>query len=349
MQRQAPKLPPFEDIRDLLAKLPPPDEASADLARRRDADLTKPPGSLGRLEEIAVWLAAWQGRYPPRIDRPVVAVFAGNHGVAGRGVSAYPAEVTRQMVANFQSGGAAINQLCRASGAVLKVFELALEMPTGDIAEEDALDEASCAATIAYGMEAVAGEADLLGIGEMGIGNTTVAAALAFALFGGRVEDWVGRGTGVDDSGLKRKHDAVSRAVGRLKREHGDAPEPLTVLRSVGGRELAAMVGAILAARFSRVPVLIDGYVASAAAAVVHALDPAALDHCMFAHRSAEQAHGRLLAAMGKTALFDFGMRLGEGSGAALAIGVARAAVEVHTGMSSFSEAGVSSRDEEPE
>jgi nicotinate-nucleotide--dimethylbenzimidazole phosphoribosyltransferase len=343
------KRPPFEDIRDLLTNLPAPDEASADLARRRDADLTKPPGSLGRLEEIAVWLAAWQGRYPPRIDRPVVAVFAGNHGVAGRGVSAYPAEVTRQMVANFQSGGAAINQLCRASGAGLKVFELALEMPTGDIAEEDALDEAGCAATIAYGMEAVAGEADLLGIGEMGIGNTTVAAALAFALFGGDVEDWVGRGTGVDDSGLKRKHDAVFQAVSRLKREHGEAAEPLTVLRSVGGRELAAMVGAILAARYSRVPVLIDGYVASAAAAVVHALDPGALDHCMFAHRSSEQAHGRLLAAMGKTPLFDFGMRLGEGSGAALAIGIVRAAVEVHTGMSSFSEAGVSKKDEKPE
>ena len=347
--QQMPQRPPLEDIRDLLAKLPAPDEASADLARQRDADLTKPPGSLGRLEEIAVWLATWQGRYPPRMDRPVVAIFAGNHGVAGRGVSAYPAEVTRQMVANFQSGGAAINQLCRANGAVLKVFELALELPTGDITVEDALDEASCAATIAYGMEAVAEGADLLGIGEMGIGNTTVAAAIAHALFGGQVEDWVGRGTGVDDVGLERKRDAVSGAVDRLKRDHGEATEPLTVQQRVGGRELAAMVGAILAARFSQVPVVVDGYVATAAAAVIHALDPAALDHCMFAHRSAEQAHGRLLDAMDKAPLFDFGMRLGEGSGAALAIGIAKAAVEVHTGMSSFSEAGVSTKDEAPE
>lgn len=345
MQQPA-KRAPFDDIRDLLGRLPAADEPSADLARRRDADLTKPPGSLGRLEEIAIWLAAWQGRYPPRIERPVVAVFAGNHGVASRGVSAYPAEVTRQMVANFRSGGAAINQLCRASSAALKVFELALDVPTGDIAEQDALDEPACAATIAYGMEAVAEQADLLGIGEMGIGNTTVAAALSHALFGGSAEDWVGHGTGVDEAGMKRKCEAVSRAVGRLRREHGRAPEPLTVLRSLGGRELAAMVGAILAARFARVPVFVDGYVASAAAAVVHALNPAALDHCMFAHRSAEQAHGRLLAAMGKKPLFDFGMRLGEGSGAALAIGVARAAVEVHTGMSSFSEAGVSNKDD---
>ena len=330
----------------MLAEMPGPDQACADLARRRDADLTKPPGSLGRLEEIAIWLAAWQGRYPPRLDRPVVAVFAGNHGVAGRGVSAYPAEVTRQMVANFQAGGAAINQLCRHNGAVLKVFELALEMPTGDIAEKDALDESTCKATIAYGMEAVAEEADLIGLGEMGIGNTTVAAALAHALFGGEVDDWIGRGTGIDDAGLGRKRDAVLRATARLKREHGPDPAPLTVLRSVGGREVAAMVGAILAARFGRIPVIVDGYVATAAAAIVHALDPAALDHCMFAHRSAEQAHGRLLEAMGKTALFDFGMRLGEASGAALAIGIAKAALAVHTGMSTFSEAGVSNKNE---
>lgn len=336
---------PFDDIRDLIARMPAGDETAADAARARQAELTKPPGSLGRLEEIAVWLAEWQGRHPPRVDHPVVAVFAGNHGLAARGVSAYPPEVTAQMVENFRQGGAAINQLCQASGAALKVFELALELPTGDITREDALDEEGCAATIAFGMEAVAEGADLLAIGEMGIGNTAVAAAVCLSLFGGSAEDWVGRGTGVDDEGLARKRAAVSEAVARMKNQHGEKPDPLTVLASVGGREIAAMAGAIVSARFSKVPVLVDGFVASAAAGVLHALDRSALDHCLFAHRSAEQAHGRLLETLGKTPLFDLAMRLGEGSGAALAIGIVKAAALAHSGMSTFAEAGVSGKD----
>lgn len=340
-----PDIRPFDDIRDLLTKMPQADEDSARAAAEREIDLTKPAGSLGRLEEISAWLSAWQGRHPPRVDKPLVTVFAGNHGVTAKGVSAFPAEVTHQMVANFQAGGAAINQLCKTFGASLKVFELALEMPTGDITEEDALDEATCAGTVAYGMEAVAEGADLLAIGEMGIGNTAIAAALAHGLFGGTAEDWVGRGTGVDDEGLKRKRDAVAAAVARMKREHGENPDPLTVLASVGGREFAAMVGAILAARFARIPVIVDGYVATAAAAVLYALDPATLDHCLFAHRSAEQAHIRLLEMMGKEPLLDLNMRLGEASGAALAIGIVRAAADVHAGMSTFSEAGVSNKD----
>lgn len=337
---------PFDDIRDLVARMPGPDTEAGAAAAARQQELTKPAGSLGRLEEIAVWLATWQGRHPARVEKPVVAVFAGNHGVAARGVSAYPIEVTAQMVANFRAGGAAINQLCRAAGAALRVFELALEIPTGDITVEDALDEKACAATIAYGMEAIAGEADLLGIGEMGIGNTAVAAAVAHGLFGGRAEDWVGRGTGVDDDGLRRKAEAVAAAVARMTAAHGDSPDPLTVLRAVGGREIAAMAGAVLAARHARVPVLVDGYVASAAVAVLHAMDPGALDHCLFAHRSAEQAHERLLHAMGKTPLFDLGMRLGEGSATALAISLVRAAAETHAGMSTFAEAGVSEKGE---
>jgi nicotinate-nucleotide--dimethylbenzimidazole phosphoribosyltransferase len=331
---------PFDGIRSLLRSLPGPDQAAVEKVRRRDANLTKPPGSLGRLEELAEWLAAWQGRHPPRIDNPVVVVFAGNHGVVRKGVSPYPPEVTAQMVANFQSGGAAINQLCRTFGLGLKVFELALESPTRDITLDAALDEADCAASIAFGMQAIAGT-DLLCVGEMGIGNTTIAAAMACALYGGRPEDWVGRGTGVDDAGLARKVDAVRRALD-LHLQH--IADPFDVLRRLGGREIAAMAGAILAARHQRIPVLIDGYVASAAAAVLHKAEPSSLDHCVAAHCSAEFAHSRLLDKIGKRPLLDLGMRLGEGSGAALAAAILRAAADLHRGMATFPEAGVSSK-----
>lgn len=332
---------PFDDIRALVAKMPPADKAAVAAVRARDAVLTKPAGSLGRLEEIVEWLAAWQGRAPPQISRPLVAIFAGNHGVVAHGVSAYPAEVTRQMVENFAAGGAAINQLCLSANLGLKVFDLALDLPTGDITREAALDEPSCAATMAFGMESVAGGVDLLCIGEMGIGNTTVAAAIFLALFGGTAADWVGPGTGVDAAGLARKCDAVSAAVACHADHLGD---PLEVLRRLGGREIAAMVGAILAARHNHVPVIVDGYVAGAAAAIVFALDAGGLDHCLFGHVSAEPGHRRALDRMGKTALLDLGMRLGEGSGAALAAGIVRAAVAVHSDMATFAQAGVSTK-----
>ena len=333
---------PFDDIRRLLEDLPSPDEEAAAAVRARDMRLTKPPGALGRLEHIAEWLARWQGRHAPRVERPVVAVFAGNHGVVNQGVAAYPQAVTRQMVANFQAGGAAVNQICKSFDLGLKVFELALETPTRDITEAPAMEEAECAATMAYGMEAVAGGADLLCIGEMGIGNTTIAAAVCHGLYGGDPADWVGPGTGVDAHGLKRKADAVARAVS-LHQPH--LKDPLEVLRRLGGRELAAMAGAILAARHAKVPVLIDGYVASAAAATLHAVTPRALDHCLAAHRSAEPAHGRLLAKLGQEPLLDLGMRLGEGSGAALAAAIVKAAADLHNGMATFESAGVSDKE----
>lgn len=333
---------PFDDIRALLRELPAPHHEAADAVLARDARLTKPPGSLGRLEMIAEWLALWQGRHPPRIERPVVAVFAGNHGVVKQGVAAYPAEVTAQMVANFQAGGAAINQICRTFGLGLKVFELALEKPTGDITEDAALSETECAATMAYGMEAIAEGTDLLCIGEMGIGNTTIAAAMCHALYGGKAEDWVGPGTGVDGAGLKRKADAVARAIA-FHKDHLD--DPLEVLRRVGGREQAAMAGAILAARHNRVPVLLDGYVATASAAILHAANPAAIDHCLAAHCSAEPAHRALLKRIDKQPLLDLGMRLGEASGAALAAGLVKAAAELHGGMATFESAGVSDKE----
>ena len=332
---------PFDDIRALLAKLPALDGDALGAAREREAQLTKPAGSLGRLEEIAEFMAAWQGG-PPHVDNPLVAVFAGNHGVTARGVSPFPPSVTEAMVANFQAGGAAINQICKTFNLSLKVYELALSQPTGDITVEPALDERSCAATMAFGMEALAGTPDLLCLGEMGIGNTTVAAAIYCALFGGEAEDWVGRGTGVDDAGLKRKADAVRAALAHHA-EHLD--DPLQVLARLGGREIAAMAGAIVGARHQRVPVILDGFVVCAAAAVLHAIDPGALDHCLAGHVSAENAHARALRELNKAPLLSLGMRLGEGSGAALAVGVVKAAVACHNGMATFAEAGVAGKE----
>jgi nicotinate-nucleotide--dimethylbenzimidazole phosphoribosyltransferase len=332
---------PFDDIRALVRQMPGPDEAAVAAVRARDSVLTKPAGSLGRMEQLVEWLAAWQGKARPELRAPMVAVFAGNHGVTAQGVSAFPAAVTQQMVENFAAGGAAINQICIAYDLSLKVYDLALDIPTGDISREPALDEVTCAATMAFGMESIAGGVDLLCIGEMGIGNTTVAAAIFAALFGGTGADWVGPGTGVDDAGLARKRAAVDAALATHARHLGD---PLEVLRRVGGREIAAMTGAILAGRTARVPVIVDGYVATAAAAILYAMDSAALDHCLFGHVSAEPAHRKALERMGKTPLLDLGMRLGEGTGAALAAGIVRAAVQLHAGMATFEQAGVATK-----
>ncbi|MGA0532031.1 nicotinate-nucleotide--dimethylbenzimidazole phosphoribosyltransferase [Hansschlegelia sp. KR7-227] len=332
---------PFDDIRALLAKLPGPDGEAVARVREREAQLVKPAGSLGRLENLTEWLAAWQRKAPPTVARPLVAVFAGSHGVAARGVSAYPASVTRQMLDAFAAGHAAINQICSTFDIGLKVFDLATEKPTPDISDAPSMSEAECAATMAYGMEAIHGGIDLLVVGEMGIANTTVAAALANALFGGEAEDWVGRGTGVDDAGLARKAEVVRAA---LHRHSGHLADPLEALRRVGGREFAAMAGAILAARLERVPVVIDGFVATAAAAVLHALDASALDHCVIGHRSAEAGHKRLLKRLEIEPVLDLRMRLGEGSGGALAVAIIKAALACHTGMATFAQAAVSDK-----
>lgn len=333
---------PFDDIRNLLKDIPGPDLDAVRACREREGQLTKPPGALGRLESLSEWLCAWQAQHPPKAERVVVAVFAGNHGVVAQGVAAYPQEVTRQMVANFQNDGAAVNQICKSFDLGLKVFELALEKPTRDITQDAALDEAECAATMAYGMEATEG-CDILCVGEMGIGNTTIAAAICHGLFGAEAQDWVGPGTGVDAEGLARKADAVRRAVALHKAHLGD---PLEVLRRLGGRELAAIAGAVLAARLQRIPVILDGYVATAAAAVLFALRPDALDHCVAGHLSAEPAHRRLLERLGLKPVLELGMRLGEGSGAALAAGIVKTAANLHTGMATFASAGVSNKDD---
>jgi nicotinate-nucleotide--dimethylbenzimidazole phosphoribosyltransferase len=332
---------PFADILDLLNIMPDGDPDAVKAVRARDLELTKPRGSLGRLEELVEFLAFWQGRAEPTLDNPLVAIFAGNHGVTDQGVSAYPREVTAQMVANFTAGGAAISQICALHQLNLRVFELALELPTGDITQGPAMDDHMCAATIAYGMEAVAGEPDLLCIGEMGIGNTTVAAAIYAALYGGTGADWVGRGTGVDDAGLARKADAVDRA---LAHHAGAITDPFAILARLGGREIAAMLGALIAARQQKVPVIVDGFVATAAAAIAHAVNPRAIEHCLFAHVSAESAHRRALAQLAARPLLDLDMRLGEGSGAALAAVLAKTALHLHRNMATFDGAGVSDR-----
>jgi nicotinate-nucleotide--dimethylbenzimidazole phosphoribosyltransferase len=328
---------------EALDDLPPANAAWRSQAQARQQQLTKPAGSLGRLEDCAVFLAGWGHAPVPRADRMRVIVFAGNHGVTARGVSPFPAEVTAQMVANFAHGGAAINAISAACGAELEVVPLSLDAPTADISRAPALSEDELLAALNAGAAAVAQGGDILAFGEMGIGNTTIAAAIGHALYGGAPVDWVGPGTGVDPAGLGRKADAVGRAVGLHKAHLAD---PLEVLRRLGGREIAAMAGAILAARTARVPVPIDGYVASAAAAIVHAMAPGAIDHCMAAHRSAEPAHAAMLQRMGKAPLLDLGMRLGEGTGAGLAVMLARAACELHAGMATFAEAGVSDKED---
>ncbi len=321
-----------EDLSDI-------DRAATDEAAARQAILTKPQGSLGRLEELAIWLAGWQGRSKPILDRVDVIVFAGSHGVTARGVSAFPAEVTAQMVMNFAAGGAAINQLARIAGAKLQVLDLEVERPTADFTRAPAMDDVEFLDAVQRGYAAVSTECRLLCLGEMGIGNTTAAAAVAAALFGGSGSDWVGRGTGVDESGLQRKAGVVDEALAL----HGGAlRDPLSVLARLGGRELAAIFGATLAARHHRIPVLLDGFVCTAAAAPLAQIVSGGLDHALAAHCSAEAAHRQLLDRLGKTALLDLGMRLGEGSGACLAVNILRSAVECHNGMASFAEAGVS-------
>jgi len=331
----------FQSIRARLAALPAAAAECVAAVRARQASLTKPLGSLGRLEEIVEFLAAWQALPLPTIDRPLVLVCAGTHGVVAQGVSAFPASVTRAMVANFSAGGAAINQICASFGIGLEVLAQGLDEPTADITLAPAMDETTAVAAFARGMQAVPDGIDLLCLGEMGIGNTTIAAAIYHGLYGGTAADWVGRGTGVDAAGLARKIAAVETAVRCHRAALGD---PLALMACLGGYEIAAMAGAILSARIKRIPVILDGYVVSAAAAILHALDRSALDHCLAAHVSAEGAHGEVLRRLGKVALLDLGLRLGEGSGAALAAALVKAAVACHKGMATFAEAEVAGR-----
>jgi len=307
----------FADLRAACLDLPEGHKEMAAEVARREARLTKPPGSLGRLEEAVAWLSLWQGRNPPSLDQIEILVFAGNHGVTAQGVSAYPSEVTAQMVANFAAGGAA------------------------DFTVTPAMTEAAFLDAVTAGYDDVSDAVDLVVLGEMGIGNTTAAAALAGALFGGGAR-FAGLGTGVDDDGLARKRTAIETALAR----HADVlDDPLRIAAALGGRELAAILGACLAARHKRIPVLIDGMVSTASVAPLQALRADALDHTLAGHMSAEAGHRLLLQELELKPLLDLGMRLGEGSGAAVAVSVLRAALACHTGMATFEEAHVSDKE----
>lgn len=322
-----------------LAALPGIDQSARAAAAARQAELTKPPGSLGRLEDLALFMAGWQRRARPQLDRGRAVIFAGNHGVAARGVSAFPPAVTAEMVRNFERGGAAINALAGAAGLELRVVALELDRPTADFTLAPAMTEAECLAAINAGAAMVKPGLDLLVLGEMGIGNSTPAAALCAASFGGSARDWTGPGTGVAGDAFANKLAVVDAGL----KLHADAADgAVDTLRRLGGREIAAIAGAVLAARQLGVPVILDGFICCAAVAPLAAAAPGIVAHCLAGHCSAEPGHRRLLDRLGLAPLLGFDMRLGEGSGAALAAGIVRAALAAHNGMATFAEAGVS-------
>lgn len=336
----------LEAFRHLLSILPqrrsPADKAILAL-RARAACLTKPPQSLGRLETLTEWCAAWSGQATPVFQTPSVFLCAGDHGVAARGVSAYHPEVTKQMVQNFRTGGAAITQICAAHHFAFNLIDLTEAGPTADISKADAMDESGLLWALLAGMQNVFDHSyDFLGIGEMGIGNTTSAAALFYALFGGTAQEWVGYGTGIDPLRLLHKQKIVAEAVARLfPGEERIALCPLEILRRLGGYEIAAMVGILVAARVKRIPVVLDGFISCSAAAILWAMAPDLIAHCQAGHVSAEKAHARVLAILGKEPILNLGLRLGEGTGAALAMQLIRTALATHAGMASFESAGV--------
>jgi nicotinate-nucleotide--dimethylbenzimidazole phosphoribosyltransferase len=325
------------------------DDDDADLVGAVDraiAAKTMPAGALAGLADLARTIALAQQTTHPRVESTALLVFAADHGVVAEGVSAYPAEVTAQMVANFAAGGAAVNVFCRANGVALEVIDAGVGRPTGNLAREAAMTRDEACACVEAGAAAARAAiarhgAHALGLGEMGIGNTTSAAALTARLLGLTAADCVGPGTGIDGERLSRKRAVVEAALAL----HARATDPVDTLAALGGREIAMMAGAIEAAVRERCVVVIDGYVVTAALLVAWRRDPSVLRGCVFAHRSAEPGHGRALAALGARPLLDLGMRLGEGSGAALAMPLLRAAARMLTEMASFEQAGVSRRD----
>jgi nicotinate-nucleotide--dimethylbenzimidazole phosphoribosyltransferase len=321
---------------DALQRVPDPDRDSAAAARARADDILRPAGALSRLDDVAVHMAGWLRTAAPRVERPAGLVFAGDHGVAVNGaVSAYPTDVTAAMLAACRQGRATISALARSVGATIDTIDVGVGDPTGDIRFEPAMSEQRFAEVVDQAVAAVdALDCDLLVIGEIGIGNTTVAAALAGALLGGDPATWVGRGTGVDDAGLDRKRAAVAAAIERTR----GIDDPIELMRQTGGAELTAMAAATLAARLRSIPVVLDGYVVTSAVLPLHAASPGALDHCIVGHCSAEPGHRRVLESLGKPVLLDLGMRLGEGSGAMVAVPIVRAACDAVVEVATFGE-----------
>ncbi len=336
---------------------PAPDEQTRTAARARQAELSKPPGSLGRLETLAIDLAGLQGRERPRLDRLHIAVFAADHGIADEGVSAFPQSVTLEMVHNFVRGGAAISVLARSLGASLEVVDMGTAVDAGPLAgvrparigdgtanfrraaamDAEQRDEALAAGRAVVADAAAAGAQAFLG-GEMGIANTTAATALASTLLGESPEALAGPGTGLDEPGVAHKVRVIRAALDH----HGWPDEPLTATAAVGGFEIAALVGACVAAAQHRMPVLVDGFIASVAALCAARLAPSVSPWLIPTHRARDPGHGRILEALGAQPLLELGMRLGEGSGAAVAVPLLRAACDLHGGMATFAEAGVS-------
>ena len=335
-----------------------PDAVIERQARARQAQLTKPAGSLGQLETLAVQLAALQGREAPSADRVAITVFAADHGVAARGVSAFPQAVTQQMIGNFASGGAAISVLARTLDARLEVIDVgscnAAAVPAGvvdariaagtaDLSRGPAMSRVQLAQALDAGRAAVerAGQVDLFIAGDMGIANTTAATALACVLLGAAPRELVGPGTGLDAAGVSRKADLIAEA---LASHAGYLHDPEVVLARLGGFEIAAIAGSYVACAQAGVPALVDGFIASSAALAATHLNSAVRPWLIFAHRSAEPGHARMLAAMNAAPLIDLGLRLGEASGAAVAVPLLRLACALHNGMATFASAGVAGK-----
>ncbi|MEI6498039.1 MAG: nicotinate-nucleotide--dimethylbenzimidazole phosphoribosyltransferase [Actinomycetota bacterium] len=327
-------------LNDALADLPAGNNAAAEAVQARAADILRPAGALARLDQVAVHMARWQGTSHPAVHRPAGLIFAADHGVAVAGaVSAYPVDVTAAMLAAYRAGKSTVSAFASVAGATVEAIDVGVGRPTGDIRFEAALSSERFDEAVAAGRAAVeALDADLLVIGEMGIGNTTAAAAIAAALAAliGDTDPaaWVGRGTGVDDDGFARKRAAVEAAVARID----GVTDPLVIAREVGGAELVAMAAAVVAARQRNIPVVLDGFVVTAAVAPLAAVRADALDHCLVGHCSAEPGHRRLLAALGKQPLLDLDMRLGEGSGAMAAVPLIAMACAGVTDVPTFAE-----------
>ncbi len=322
-------------LRDALATLPTGDDAAAAAVSERAADILRPAGALARFDEVAAFIAQWQRTDQPAIRRPAALIFAADHGVTAAGVSKYPVDVTAAMLAAYRAGKSTVSAFAAVAGATVEAIDVGVGRPTGDIRFEAAMSPERFDEAVAAGRSGVESlDADLLVIGEMGIGNTTAAAAVAAALGGGEVAAWVGRGTGLDDEGMDRKREAVRQAVDRI----AGVVDPLEVLREVGGAELVAMAAAIVAARHRALPVLIDGYVVTAAALPLFSVRSDALDHCIVGHCSAEPGHRRLLERIDKQPLLDLAMRLGEGSGAMAAVPLVAMACAGITQVPTFAE-----------
>ena len=327
--------PTTAELRDELEMMPPRDDQSSAALRDRVDDILRPKGAFERLDEVAVHMAAWQRSSSPGVEQPAAVIFAADHGVAADGVSAYPSEVTAAMLAAFEAKKATVSALAVVAGATVSAIDVGVGRPTANLRTEAALSHERFVEAFAAGRTAVGElDTDLLVLGEMGIGNTTAAAAVTAALVGGEPAEFVGRGTGVDDAAYSHKVSVVAEAVARI----WEVSDPLEILREVGGAELMAIAGALVEARSRSLPVLLDGYIASAPALALHVIDPRLTQHCLAGHASAEPGHQRILDRLGLEPLLTLDLRLGEASGAMAAVPLIKMACAAVTEVPTFAE-----------